>query len=112
MAVLNTESELRAFGQFKTLEASALIRCLEMAATEIDHLGSAIPASEKKDLELYWAAHFAALFEGQTIAGSLENLSFGFQSLGKPGLEETSYGREVKRRLRRIRGPKTRFRVI
>jgi len=109
---LNTDTELRAFGQFETLETSALLRCLDMAAAEVEHLGSAVPQDAKKDLELWWAAHFAALFEGQTLSGSLENLSFGFEALGKPGLEETSYGREVKRRLQRLRGPKVRFRVL
>lgn len=108
---LNTDAELRAFGGFNTLETSALLRTLDMASAEVEHLGDAIPLAERKSLELWWGAHFAALIEGQTISGSLENLSFGFESLGKPGLEETSFGREVKRRIRRIRGPLIRGKV-
>jgi len=109
---LNTDAELRAFGGFSSLETSALLRCLSMASREVERLGSAIPPAERKDLELWWAAHFAALLEGQTVSGSLENLSFGFQALGKPGLGETTYGRQVEQLLRRIRGPNVRFRVV
>ncbi len=103
----NTVSELRDFGRFTTLSDDALQRCLDMAYAEIERLGF-IPFSEWKDLELFYAAHFAALTERQATDKSIGDLSVSYADVAEAGLRETTFGREVERRIQAIRGSRVR----
>lgn len=100
-----TIADVKATGGFKTLTDAVLTAYLTNAQQEITDYGSLIPTEYQDFATLMLACHKCTFSERQVVQKGLDGLNVMYPQTVGYGLDESSYGREVKRLLERLQGP-------
>lgn len=101
-----TVTQVRSYGRFGDhIPDSTILHCISVAQKEAARYAERV-GNLLDHLELMWACHLVSLVDRQPVSVRQDALMISYESLGGDGgLDETSYGREVKRLLS-LRVPK------